>query len=66
MTPTDVRARIAEIRAVTGDPEKAHGREDDLYIDVLTAIAMQQTDDPRSLAEEALKATDIGFPRWYA
>lgn len=66
MTVDDVRGRLGEIRELAGDDEAAHGREDRLYIDVLTAIAAGECDDPKALAAEALQALEIDFSRWCA
>lgn len=65
MTPEEVKARVSEIRKMADDDEVAHGREDRLYLDVLTAIA---NGDPngKALAEEAIKAAEIEFSRWCA
>jgi hypothetical protein len=53
------------LTSLAGDPECAHGVEDDIYRDALRAIA-QGTDDAAAIAREALKAADVRFPRWYA
>ena len=47
------------------DWEEMHIEEDDMYEDVLRAIA---DDDPHSklLAREALKSKNVKFARWYA
>lgn len=55
--------RVERIRAVADDDyEAAHGYEDDLFRDVLEAIA-KGASDPRKLARAALKSTVIEFPR---
>ena len=48
-----------------GDYEEMHIEEDDMYEDVLRAIA---DGDPHSklLAREALKSKNVKFARWYA
>jgi hypothetical protein len=66
METTDVRDRIEKIRAVAGDDEVAHGREKDLWRDVLEAIALGRTGNPAELATAALKTQEIDFMRWYA
>jgi hypothetical protein len=66
LTREQVRQFVAEIRAAVNDPEDAHGREDDLYVAVLDAIAMGDTDDPKGIAYEALEARLINYPRFYA
>ena len=47
------------------DYEEMHFEEDDMYEDVLRAIA---DGDPHSklLAREALKSKNVKFARWYA
>ena len=52
--------RLAQER----DHEAAHSAEDKLHQEVLTAIANGRCDDPRSLAEAALKTQGIDFIRW--
>ena len=63
MTEQDVQERVEEIRRVALDYEDAHGKEDDLYRDVLQAIADGSGKDPMSLAQAALKTQGIEFQR---
>ncbi|WP_024427708.1 hypothetical protein [Bacillus safensis] len=63
MTVDDVQERVEVIRQIALDDEAAHGMEDELYIDVLEAIA-NGADNPEKLAAEALKTQDIEFYRW--
>lgn len=65
MNKSDVKKRVAEIAAVTSDFEAAHGREDDLYRDVLRAIA-EGAPDAAKLAAEALKTQELDFDRYTA
>jgi len=65
MTPEDVRARVAHISCTAGDWEAAHGAEDQLYKDVLNAIAAGAP-NARALAQEAVVAALIDFPRYTA
>lgn len=65
MTPADVRDRVEAIRQAVGDDEVAHGMEDELHFDVLTAIAGGEI-DADALAKEAIKTLDIDFARWCA
>lgn len=68
MTPADVRRRVEIIRklAVPGaDYEALHGMEDDLYKDVLRAIA-EGVLEPQAVAAAALRAEKIEFPRYAA
>lgn len=65
MTTEEIQKRVAEIAAMSGDPESAHSAEDTLHQDVLQAIA-DGAAAPATLALEALKTWEIGFPRWCA
>jgi len=71
ITPTEVRKRLKEIRAATWDgstiydDEKAHGLEDQLYADVLKAVAAGSTYS-QQLARLALNSHLIRFKRWAA
>ena len=65
MTLADIKARIKAIKACAHDAEKAHGMEDDLYRDVLEAIANDCL-APIVFAKEVLKAGKIDFARWGA
>jgi len=64
---TDVQSSLAAIQeaAVKGDYEAAHGRQDDLFIEVLEVIANGHP-TPAILATEALKALEIKFERYCA
>lgn len=62
ITVSEIRKRVKEIRDLKGDYEAQHSREDDLYIDVLKAIAAGQRKG-LVLANEALAAQRIKFPR---
>ena len=66
MTIDDINKRLDRIRESVGDPEGAHGMRDKLLIDVLDAIAVEDTDEPALLAEAALMVEDIKFERWMA
>jgi hypothetical protein len=61
----EIEGRIEEIRAVARDYERAHSMEDDLFRDVLAAIADGQQ-SARKLAIEVLKSREIEFPRYSA
>ncbi|MEH7652306.1 hypothetical protein [Bacillus safensis] len=67
MTVDDVRKRVEGLRQIAEaeDDEAAHGMEDELYIEVLGAIA-NGADNPEKLAAEALKTLEIEFSRWYS
>lgn len=63
MTISEVRFRIEQIQKLKGqDIEKAHGMEDDLFQDVLRAIA-KGSKKARALAQEALKSLQIEMSR---
>lgn len=67
MTIEALRKRVEAIRAVSRDDEKAHGLEDNLYRDVLTAIADSDTcSDAPVLASIALETQLMPFDRWTA
>lgn len=59
----DIREAVRQIRVESYAP-KAHAREDELYLDVLKAIA-SGAQNPAELAAEALKTQEIHFDRWY-
>ncbi len=63
MDIAEVRSRIRSIKASKGDNEVAHSKQDELYEDVLRAIARGAD---RALAREALKVQKIEFERWCA
>lgn len=58
----EIEFRVGEIRDVAPDYEQAHAMEDDLFRDVLAAIADGQQ-GARKLATEVLKSSEIEFPR---
>lgn len=66
MTPSDVIKLLSEIEHADCDQERAHALEDDLFVEVLSAIAEGQCDNPAELARLALRSRDIEFDRWYA
>lgn len=59
----DVIEQVKEIKDEELDPEVAHLLEDNLYEQVLNAIASSKCSDPKSFAKEALKTKDILFRR---
>jgi len=63
MTKNEVKKRVKDIKDSADDYESAHSMEDDLYQDVLNAIA-EGAEDAAVLAKEALKTTKINFPRY--
>lgn len=72
MNVEDVRRKVDEIDAESGDPEMAHGLEDDLYVDVLRDIAEAEQWDAedvvrwKAMARLALTVKEMDFSRWYA
>jgi hypothetical protein len=66
MTVKDVAEQLAAIERSARDPEAAHSMQDDLFRDVLGAIANGKTETPTMLAAAALMVDDIEFPRWMA
>lgn len=68
MTVDEVRARVEDIRDAAmnlRDDEAAHLREDDLWRDVLRAVA-DGAADPAGLARAALATLDLEFGRYCA
>ena len=61
----EVAARVEAIAGMVGDDEVAHSAEDELWHDVLMAIA-NGDDEPQKLAAEALHTRDFDFHRWCA
>lgn len=66
MDPFDIALRVVQIGLIAGDPEAAHIAEDELYIDVLKAIADGTATNPQDCALHALDARGLDFNRWYA
>lgn len=67
MNVRDVAAKVDQVRraAAQGDHEKAHGLRDNLFAEVLIAIADGYR-NPEGLACEALETEKISFNRWCA
>jgi len=63
----DIRCRVARIADLVGrqDDETAHKAEDELWCDVLTAIA-NGNQYARQIAAEALTSLEVVFDRWCA
>lgn len=68
MTLDDVKAELQRLERIKGDEEAAHAAEDTLYASVLRSIASGDHDAQSAalLAQEALKAEQIVFVRYYA
>jgi hypothetical protein len=63
ITVEEIRARVTEIDKL--DSERAHDAEDQLWCDVLRAIA-EGAHNASELAAEALKTEALDFSRWMA
>jgi hypothetical protein len=66
VTLAEIRSRLAYIVEVQNDPEVAHKLEDELYYDVLRAIAEGRCEKPREAAKLTITTAEIDFPRWFA
>jgi len=66
MTVKDVLQQVENVRHLKHDPEAAHCLEDELWDNVLMAIAGDIGANPQELAKAALKTKEIDFPRWCA
>lgn len=66
MTVEDIEQEIAHIRACAGDPEIAHGREDQLYRDFVRFLAKEAPEPYATLAAAILQTRGVSFPRWCA
>jgi plasmid stability protein len=65
MTIAQINKRLQKIKNVASDDEHAHSLEDELWHDVLKAIA-DGCAYPQAMAAAALKSRDIKFSRWCA
>jgi hypothetical protein len=65
MEVKDVEGRVAAIREVAADWEAAHSWEDQLWLDVLRAIA-DGAPNPKELARAAVATASIPFARYCA
>jgi hypothetical protein len=65
MDVSEVEARVEQVAAVAGDEVQAHYLEDELWRDVLSAIA-DGAEHPADLAHAAMKTWDPKRARWYA
>ncbi len=61
----EIKKKLEYIKTIAKDDEGAHGEEDNLWKQVLEAIANGAEEAPR-LAAEALKTRNINFRRWCA
>lgn len=61
-----IRDCVASIEAMRGDPESAHGHEDQLRAEFIGWIARNSYSELAEMAREVLKTDAMDFPRWYA
>lgn len=68
LTLDNIRRRAEEILDMDHrdlDPEAAHGHQDELYEDVLRAVAAGHP-DTQALADECVRVAESGGRRWYS
>jgi len=65
VTIKDIRDWVAKLERVKGDCEIAHSQQDDIFETVLYEIA-HGTPKAQRLAQEALKALDVDFDKYYS
>ena len=65
VTIHDVEKRLKAINEIKNDDEAAHAMEDNLWCDVLEAIASGAA-NPQKLAKAVLRSRECGFARWCA
>jgi hypothetical protein len=66
MTLKQVKNRVLAIEKSDGDDERRHSLEDELYRELITAIANGQCTDPVACCKEAIKTLEMDFSRWKA
>ena len=66
LTVDEINRRVGLIDNCSADDEAAHSEEDELYRDVLKAIADGTAEQPAKCAAAALETRDITFARWCA
>ena len=65
ITLEEIQTQLKYLEDGKKDPEVAHSQRDYLWECVLEAI-VEGAENPKELAEEALKSEEIDFPRWCA
>ena len=65
MHVNEIANRVAHITRNVDDPEVAHAQEDQLFAEVLKAIAAGAP-NAQEMAQAAIKSLDLKFPRWCA
>lgn len=66
VTPEWVTAQRLNIAKHSGDAERAHAYEDDLYERIIQSIADGQCEEPQVCCKIAIKTKDLNFSRWCA
>lgn len=68
MKLSEIKLRIASIKAVLDDSESCHAQEDDLYTDFIVALSKWEipVKDIQKLSKEVLKTRALDFSRWCA
>lgn len=66
MTPEFVKEYLAFIEEISGDDERAHIMEDNIYFAVIKAIAEGRCENITQCCVEVIKCEDIEFSRWHA
>ncbi len=66
LTMSDVFEGLRKIRDFINDDEAAHICEDDLYLEVLTAIANNNCHCPSACARAAIQSQKLKFARWHS
>jgi hypothetical protein len=65
MDIAEAMRRVEAIDAMSGDPERAHGAEDELYLEFVRLVA--ESDHPLArVASVIVKTQELGFSRWCA
>ncbi len=63
--PSDVMDAVEGIRLIQADPVAAHAAEDNLYYQVLLAIANGQAEQIQTMCKLALKSQNVKFRRGF-
>ena len=66
MNTADIAVRLDKISKIADDGEAAHIVEDELYVDLLRAIADGSCINPAICAGKALESRKFDFQRWCA
>lgn len=63
--PSEVQDALEGIRLLQDDPVAAHAAEDNLYYQVLLAIANGEAENAQTMCKMALKSQNVKFRRGY-